>query len=142
VPNLEFPLPATIGEAVLIGPDALAGQVGMVMGWRVTRPRFLLGGLLDRPLQIALEVILEDGQELWLDAAEVMGPGASVSFFLPVVGGDQVRVLPSGTRGEVVGWEVVGRRLQVDVAYRVRLAGTPFGEEVEVDASDLELRTE
>ena len=109
------------------------------MGWWVVRPRYLLGGLLDRPLQIAFEVLLEDDQEVWLDAAEITGRGAVVSFVLPVVGGDQVRVLPSGTRGEVVSWEVVGHRLGVEVTYRVRLDGTPFGEEVEADGGSLEL---
>jgi hypothetical protein len=37
----------------------------------------------------------------------------------------------------VVGWEIIGWRLGIDVLYRVHLAGTPRGEEIEIAARDL-----
>jgi hypothetical protein len=132
--NIEIALPAGIGEEV-----SVAGQDVLMMGWRVVRPRFLLGGDLDRAPQLSLQVLTEQGDELWLGESAVAGLAdpVVVNAFLPFAGGDAVRVQPSGARGEVVGWEVIGRRLGVQVIYRVRLTGTSTGEEIEVDARDL-----
>ena len=136
--NIEIQLPAGIGEEV-----SVAGQDVLVTGWRLIRPQFLLGGDLDRAPQLSIQVITEEGVEFWLAAGEVTGLAdpVVVSVSLPFSGGDAVRVQPSGARGEVVGWQVIGRRLGVQVIYRVRLTGTPGEQEIEVDARDLELRT-
>lgn len=55
-----------------------------------------------------------------------LGESALVSFFLPFTGGDQVLVAPSGASGEIRGWTVTGRRLGVEMVYRVHLVGTPY----------------
>jgi hypothetical protein len=142
MPNVEVQLPASIGENVLLRMDAFAGQAALVMAFRVVRPRFLVGGSLDGALEVSLQVITEQGEELWLRDHEVMGFGGPsvVMFFLPFTGGDHVRVAPSGSPGEIRSWEVIGLRLETVVMYRVHLDGTPTEHEVEVDAVFLEPR--
>jgi len=66
VPNIEVQLPARIGE-----PAIIAGQAALVIAWRLVRSRFLLGGSLDRAPQLSLQVLTEQGEELWLEHPEV-----------------------------------------------------------------------
>jgi hypothetical protein len=54
MPNIEVALPAAIGDAVLIRTDEFAEEVALVVGWRITRPRFLLGGTLDQDLETTI----------------------------------------------------------------------------------------
>ena len=91
---------------------------------------------------MSLKIITAQGDERWLDAAEVIGFGdpAMATFFLPFTGGDLVLVGSMRSPGEVRGWTVTGRRLETQVEYRVHLAGTPSGDEVTADVFDLETR--
>jgi hypothetical protein len=142
MPNIELQLPAGVGDVVLVHGGEHAGQVAMVVAWRVVRPRFLLGGALDPAPQLSLQVITAQGDNRWLWASEVMGLSAPVVMilFLPFTDGDEVVVHPSRSLGEIRGWEVTGRRLETVVVYRVHLHGTPAEDEVEVDAVFLEPR--
>lgn len=139
---VEVSLPAGIGDMVLVHRGELAGQVAMVVAWRVTRPRFLLGGGLDGTPHLSVMVITDEGEDCWLGEAEVttLSAPAVVTFDLPFFGGDAVVVLPERVPGEVRGWEVTGRRLETQVVYWVHLDGTPAVDEVEIDAVFLETR--
>jgi hypothetical protein len=101
MPNVEVALPAAIGDAVLIRTDEFAEEVALVVGWRITRPRFLVGGWLDQELETTVQVLTVAGDETWLREAEVVGPGelVLVSVFLPFTAGDDVAVGPGRSRG-------------------------------------------
>jgi len=133
-------LPADIGERVSLRTAACAGQDVLVVAWRVVPPRFLLGGSLDGVLQVSLQVVTAQGDDMWVDVADVTGRGAPVvvSLVLPFTAGDAVLVAPTWVPGEVRSWAVTGRRLETVVRYHVHLDGTPTGHEMEVNAHDLE----
>jgi hypothetical protein len=139
---MELELPAGIGERVLIRAGEFAGQTALVIAWHADRPRFLLGGAPDGDLRITLVVITERGEAGRVDAAEVIGLGhpAAVSVFLPFTRGDAVLVAPTWVPGEIRGWEIIGRRLETVVHYRVHLDGAPAEDEMKVDAVLLEPR--
>ncbi len=142
MPNVGVQLPASIGEYVSLQRDAFTGRAALVLAFRVVRPRFLLGGALDGDLEVWLQVLTVNGDGRWLRAREVLGFGAPIelTITLPFTGGDAVLVAPTQEVGEVRGWQVVGRRLETSVLYRVHLEGTPADAEVEVNAALLKPR--
>lgn len=143
MPNVDVELPATIGEYVSLQRDAFTGQAALVMAFRVARPRFLLGGALDGPPEVWLQVLTVRGEERWLLEQEVTGFGVPIklTITLPFTGGDAVRVAPTQEPGEVRSWTVTGRRLETRLVYRVHLEGAPADAEVEVDAALLHPRS-
>lgn len=143
MPKINVQLPAGVGERVLVRADDLAGHVALLISWRLTRPRFTVGGALDGQPQLALQVLTEQGEERWIRTADVAGAGEPVlmSIALPFAGGDAVVVHPARVPGEIRGWEITGRRLETSLTYLVHLNGTPPGDTVEVDARNLEHRT-
>lgn len=144
MPTVDVQLPAGIGERVQIRIGELAGnKMALVIGWRLTRPRFALGGSLDGIPQLTVQVLTDQGEERWVQAGDVAGVGGAVhvSVSLPFTGGDEVIVHPSRAVGEIRGWEIVGRRLETSVTYRVHLHRTPTGDVIEADSRDLEPRT-
>jgi hypothetical protein len=136
-------LPAGIGDGVQVLTGVPARQLALVIAWRITRPRFTLGGSLDGEPQVLVLVITSQGDEHWLTEADVVGLSgpAQASFFLPFSAGDEVLVSPSRSPGEVRYWDVTGRRLETVVTYGIHLFRTPEGEEIAVDARDLEPRS-
>lgn len=139
---IDVDLPVAIGNTVTIRAGELAGRAALVIGWRLTRARFTLGGSMDGEPRLSLQVFTEQGDERWVPAADVIGTGLpmQVSVVLPFLGGDEVIVLSSGVAGEIRGWEITGRRLETTVTYRVHLHRAPRREWLEVDSRNLEAR--
>jgi hypothetical protein len=73
MPNIAVQLPAGIGEGVMY-----AGQASVVIAWRVVRPRFLLGGSLDRAPRLSIQVTTGDGLQLRLGESDAWRARAGV----------------------------------------------------------------
>lgn len=142
MPYVEIPLPARIGEHVLIHSETLTGQAALVVAWRAARHRFALGGRLDPAPEITLLVLTAQGDEHWLYTNEVMSFGAptALSFFLPFLAGDEVLVAPTWVPGEVRSWTVTTWRLETRMVYGVHLDGTSADDVIPVEATSLKPR--
>lgn len=142
LPVINVKFSAGVGEGVQVMSGPLAGRPAIVIAWRLSRPRFTLGGAMDGELRLTLQILTEQADEQWIPAADVSGKSDAihVSIDLPFLGGDEVIVLPSGIAGEIRGWVISGSRLETTVIYRVHLHRAPRGEVIEVDSRDLEAR--
>lgn len=142
MPYVEIPLPARIGEHVLIHIETLTGQAALVVAWRATRHRFALGGRLDPAPEIALLVLTTQGDEHWLYQDEVMGFGVptEMSVFLPFLAGDAVLVAPTWVPGEIRSWTVTNSQLETRIVYGIHLDGTSADDVIPVVATSLKPR--
>lgn len=139
--NVFWVSPADFGQYVLIYPDTVAEQRGLVTGWRFIHHQSIEAkNRWDKYHAALLRVVTMEGAEFWFREDEIEVQHArliGMEFFLPFEDGDEVFWDWEG--GEVRGWIVTLSDYDATLTYRVHLFNTPDEDEIEVDERDLDL---